>query len=215
MVTLKSIQTLKTCGVFAVVRALILCTLAATSCSTIHEYPISPYTCQYEGGINLSNAKMLQVEQISTSMMRPGIFNDRKAVKISGNYYTLDSFRPVLMCVDPILSAEIPPTADQANSELQRRYTVMFSVFMLAPALPVVAPLAAAAGISATFGVVGYLHSRFFEPSREKLELQAIDYNRKVAELVRTRNETSPVARAQFQPTTGLDPAIAGTNPAQ
>jgi hypothetical protein len=169
-------------------------------CTTIQEYPLRPHTCQYDGGINISNGHMLQIEALQTPIMRGDIFGDRKSVLIGNQYYSLDSFRPVLMCVNPKMSAEVVRQTELADVEIKRRYAIMGGAALLAPALPItVVPFLVSLGVSAsTAGVAGYFHAKFFEPEVARLDEYEVQFNREVAELVRTRNETSPTARLEL-----------------
>jgi hypothetical protein len=169
-------------------------------CTTLQEYPLRPHTCQYDGGINISNGHLLQVESVQTPTMRGDFFGNRKSVLISDQHYTLDSFRPVMMCVNPGISAEITRQTELAGLDINRRYAVMGGVAALAPVLPLaVFPWLVTVSISTTSaGVAGYLHAKFFEPEVAKLDDLELKFNREVAELVRTRNETSPTARLEI-----------------
>jgi hypothetical protein len=180
--------------------AFITIVTASTGCTTIQEFPLRPHTCQYDGGINISNGHILQVEAVQTPTMRGDLFGSRKSVMISNHHYSLESFRPVMMCVNPSISAEITRQTDLADSEVKRRYALIGGAAVLAPALPLVAvPWLVAFGMTATTaGVAGYVHAQFFEPELAKLGELELQFNREVAELVRTRNETSPTARLEL-----------------
>jgi hypothetical protein len=158
------------------------------SCATVREYPISPFTCDYPGGINISNGRMLHIEEVTTSANRPNFLDERKTVKISGQHYSLESFQPILMCVDPELSAELPRQADLAREDILRRYSLFSAALALAPFVPAVIGGVAVAAIlpaGALAGAVTFAHQKWFEPNVQKLQDMSVGYNRKLAEYVR------------------------------
>jgi len=168
----------------------ILFVLISTGCATVREHPITPFSCDYEGGINLTNAKMLHIENITTSSDRPNWFDNRDTVLVGGAHYSLVSMQPILMCIDPKISSEISFTTKKAAADISRRHSVMVGAFGSLPLLPlaglfppVAIVMASAAGVISY--TAGWVHEKFFEPNVSELNNKIEAYNFKLANRLR------------------------------